>query len=362
MKNHDYYDYIFKSAAEIQESLNQEEAVAAIAVISAIVDSGIENIDPESLAGILWEFDLFAAYSDEEILETIDRLIEIAKKQGLGSLFNAANASLDDEIILDGFAAGIIMLLEPEQLIIPKNKHPYIEALQKALELETEEAEQIIGEIINIVAETDTQENQETPYQPIIIDKLGQEIYQSPWGNFRVTIPVNVDQGGRVHSEDNLVEFYNDLGKLFRIDYYPLSLEQLDHIEEQGSKKFFEEIVRDIYIHEMITANIPQAEIQYTEYVENRSFSSLNYYYIFLKMPTGSTSYQQKNNGKAININAYRGFISFIKDEYLYIISMQNTVVDGKTHGSMSEITAMMQQNILEFIATIEFTDIVILS
>jgi hypothetical protein len=70
------YDQIFKSKEISEESLSPEEAVAAIAVITAIVDASIEDLDAESLADILWEFEVFDEYSQEEMLEIVDRLAD----------------------------------------------------------------------------------------------------------------------------------------------------------------------------------------------------------------------------------------------------------------------------------------------
>jgi len=41
------YDYIFKSKEKIAASLNPEEAVVAIAVITTAVDVGLEDINGE---------------------------------------------------------------------------------------------------------------------------------------------------------------------------------------------------------------------------------------------------------------------------------------------------------------------------
>jgi hypothetical protein len=142
------YDYIFKSKEKIAASLNPEEAVVAIAVISTAVDLGIEDINGEIIADILWEFEIFDEYSEEQMLETVDTLIELAEDAGLGSLFNAANAAISEEVVLDGFAAGLIMLLDAEDLMIPADKKTYLKQLQIALELEDEEAEEIIQEVI----------------------------------------------------------------------------------------------------------------------------------------------------------------------------------------------------------------------
>ena len=73
------YDYIFNSQDKIKESLNEQQAVASITVITTIVDSGIDNIDAESLADILWDLKIFDEYSEEEMLETVDILVEIAE-------------------------------------------------------------------------------------------------------------------------------------------------------------------------------------------------------------------------------------------------------------------------------------------
>jgi len=74
------YDYIFKSKEKIAASLNPEEAVVAIAVITTAVDVGLEDINGEIIADILWEFEIFDEYSEEQMLETVDTLIELAEE------------------------------------------------------------------------------------------------------------------------------------------------------------------------------------------------------------------------------------------------------------------------------------------
>ena len=165
------YDKIFNSSAFTTESLNSEEAVAAIAIISAAVDCTIEDIDTESLADILLEFQVFDGYSQEEILEMVNRLVIIAQEEGLGSLFNTANTSLKSDIVLDAFAAGVVMLLEEESMTIPKEKQSYIKQLQQALELQDIEAEEVIREVIAVI-----EDPQELKQPEIIVDELGQEI------------------------------------------------------------------------------------------------------------------------------------------------------------------------------------------
>lgn len=347
------YDYIFKSSALIVESLNAEESVAAIAVITAIIDGGIEDLDVEILADILWEFELFEQYAEEEILETVDRLIEIARNYGLGSLFNAANAGISNEVILDGFAAAIIMLLEAEDLIIPADKKPYLKELQIALELDDDEAEEIIKEVIAAIEAGDEKKYIEEDYQPVIFNESGEQFYQSPLGNFTVPIPLDSLQGGKIQTEEGMVSFSDDLGTLFRIDYYPLSASQIDDIESEGSEKYLHRILVDRYVPQAIIVNIPHAEVKYTEYLQD---SLERYYYVLVDMPKGSTISKQETNGNGIRLDAYRGLLSFINNEFLYIVSSQRSFLNGEIPGSVKEEAEKIKETILDFVVTIDFT------
>lgn len=100
------YDKFFESQEVLRESLNPNEAIAAIAVVTAIADSSIKDVDAELLTDILWGFEIFDEYSDDELLEMIDKLVALAEDQGVGTLFNTAYESLDDELIPDALLRG----------------------------------------------------------------------------------------------------------------------------------------------------------------------------------------------------------------------------------------------------------------
>ena len=347
------YDYIFKSKETIKESLNAQEAVAVIAVITTIVDSGSEDIDAESLADILWEFEIFDEYSEEEMLETVDRLIEIAGEVGLGSLFNAANAAISGEAVLDGFAAGVIMLLDAENLIIPANKKVFLKQLQIALELDDEEAEEIIKEIISSIEAGDEEEYVEEEYEAVIFNEDGEQFYQSPLGNFIVPIPVNSEQGGTLQTEEGMVSFSDDTGTLLRIDYYPLSLEEIDDLESQEDEVYLHRVLVDKYVPQAIISHVPTAEVKYKEYWQD---TLETYYYVLVNMPQGSTISKQETNGNnGIRLDAYRGLLSFVNNECLYIVSSQRSFLNGEISGSVKEEAKKMKKAILDFVRTIEF-------
>jgi hypothetical protein len=315
-------------------------------------DSGSEDIDAESLADILWEFEIFDEYSEEEMLEMVDRLIEIAGEAGLGSLFNAASAGISDEAVLDGFAAGVIMLLDAENLIIPANKKVFLKQLQIALELDDEEAEEIIKEIIDSVEAGDEEEYLEEEYQAVIFNEAGEQFYQSPLGNFIVPIPLNVEQGGKLQTEEGMVSFSDDTGTLLRIDYYPLSLEQIDDLESQENEVYLHEVLVDKYVPQAIISHVPTAEVKHKEYWQDTLES---YYYVLVNMPQGSTISKHETNGHGMRLDAYRGLLSFVNNECLYIVSSQRSFLNGEVPGSMKAEAKKMKKAILDFVSTIEF-------
>ncbi|MFN6569457.1 hypothetical protein A6770_02490 [Nostoc minutum NIES-26] len=342
------YDKIFNSSEVSEESLSPEEGVAAVAVVTAIADSAVEEVDAEILASILWEFEVFEEYSEDEITEIVDRLIGIVEDEGLGSLFNSASQALSDELVLDGFAAGVIVLIDEEELIIPKDKQPYLKKLQKALELEDEEAEEIIQEVIAAFQEAENEEYFADEDETII-----EELYESPSGNFTVPIPVDPQQGGKVQSQEGVVGFSDDFGTLLRIDYYPIPLEQLDELESVAQEEYFQSILVDKYVPQAILANVPTAQIKYTEYLEDTMMGA---YFVLIDMPHGSTISQQENNGTANRLDAYRGLLTFINADFLYIVSSQRSFLKDENPGSLEEEVEDMKERILEFVETIEFT------
>ncbi|MDZ8095496.1 MAG: hypothetical protein RMZ42_26650 [Nostoc sp. DedQUE05] len=346
------YDKVFNSPKTSEESLSPEEAVAAIATVTAIADSFIEEVDAESLAGILWEFEVFEEYSEDDIAEIVDRLISIAEEEGIGPLFNAAKVSLSDELVLDGFAAGVIVLLD-DDLAIPKSKQIYLKKLQAALELEDEEAEEIIKEVIAAFKEAEDEEYADDEDETVVIEDFSEQTYQSPLGNFTVPIPVAPQQGGRIQSQEGVVGFSDDIGTLLRIDYYPFPLEQLEELESVGQEEYLQTILVDKYVPQAIFVNVPEASVEYTEYLENTLRGA---YYVLIDMPKGSTISKQENNGTAIRLDAYRGLLTFISGEFLYIVSSQHSFINGETPDSVEEEAEDIKESILEFVETIEFT------
>ncbi|MGD1914189.1 MAG: tellurite resistance TerB family protein [Rivularia sp. (in: cyanobacteria)] len=346
------YDKFFNTEETLKEVLTPEEAVASIAVITAAADSSLENIDIEFLVDILWGFEIFEEYSDEDLLEMLEKLLNIAKRNKVGALFNAANDKLADELLEDAFAAGVSVILDEEEMHIPIAKIPLLKSLQEALELNNDQAQEIIEDVISAFEEAELEELLDSEDETIVDIAFSVDEYDSPLGNFTVPIPVDPHQGGKVQSQEGVVSFSDDEGTFLRIDYYSLPSKQIEQMETIGQEEYLRSSLVNKYIPGEIVANLPEAQVEHTEYIAQNLEGS---YFVLLYMPGGSRIYKTGNNGTATKLDAYRGLIAFIEGDFMYIVSSQRTFLDGKTSSFMKQEAIALKQMILDFVDTIEF-------
>lgn len=345
------YDKIFKSDKTSKESLSPEEAVAAIAVVTAAADSSLEEVDAELLTDILWGLEVFEEYSDDELLETLDKVIAIAEEDGIGALFTTANNALTEDLLLDAYAAGVSVLVDEDELRIPKGKTTLLKKLQEALEIDDEEAKEIVDEVIAAFEEVEDEEFAEDDDETLL-EESSPNVYESPSGNFTVLIPVDIQQGGRVQAQEGLVNFSDDSGTLLRIDYSPISSQQAEEIDSVGQEKYLHSLLLNQYVPQTIVANLPDAQVKHTEYLEDALEGA---YFVLVDMPEGSKISKTGNNGTATKLNAYRGILGFIYGDFLYVVSHQRSFFDGEKPGSIEEEAEGIKQNVLNFVDTIEF-------
>lgn len=347
------YDKIFSSDKRSKESLTPQEAVAAIAVVTTAADSSLEEVDPEFLADTLWGLEVFEEYSDEELLETLDKVIAIGEEAGLGALYNTANNALTEDLLLDAYAAGVSVLVDEDEVRIPKGKTALLKKLQEALGIDDEEAKEIVDEVIAAFEEAEDEDFVEDDDETGLHEGSSPNLYESPSGNFTVLIPVDVEQGGRVQTQEGLVNFSDDYGTLLRIDYSPLSSQQAEEIDSVGQEEYLRSLLLNKYVPQTIVANLPDAQIKHTEYLEDTLEGA---YFVLVDMPEGSKISKTGNNGTATKLNAYRGLLSFIYGDFLYVVSQQRSFLDGEKPGSIEEEADGIKQNVLNFVDTIEFS------
>jgi hypothetical protein len=344
------YERIFQSDDLSTEKLTPEESVAAIAVITAAADTSLAQLELEFLVDTIWGFEIFEEYSEASLVAMLEKLVTIANAEGLGALFNTAYESLVDELVLDGFAAGVSVLVDDstEEIHIPKEKIPLLKNLQSGLELDHDEAQEVIDDVILAFeeAEIDAEEFGDD-------DVLSLEFYESPLGNFTVAVPVNLQEGARVNTQEGLVSFSDDSGALMRIDYYALPPEQMTEIQASGKEAYFRSILLEKYVPQAIIANLATAKVNYTEYLTDVMSGA---FFAIVDMPGGSTISKTGSNGAATRLNAYRGLLSFIENDFLYILTSQHTFFAEEIPGDIAEEAEEIKEDIFEFLDSIEFS------
>lgn len=141
------YDSIFNAEEYTQEPLNEAEGLASIVLITALADNPQELVAPDLFLDILADFDLYAEYSDEDLLAMVDRLTAIATDEGLGALFNAADEAIPDDLVPDAYAAAILAKMNPDTGEIPTSAQPFLKELQAVLDIDDDEAAEVLTEV-----------------------------------------------------------------------------------------------------------------------------------------------------------------------------------------------------------------------
>ena len=328
------FDKIFNSEDTSEASLTSEESLAAIALVAA--QATFPGADADILESILWESEIFAEYSEDDMSAMLKKLAGIATQDGLGALFNTAWESMPDELVLDTFAITVAMFVVDDEV---SDKHlGFLKEFQQALCLEDEEAEEIIEEVITAYSEEDEE-----------VSDVDGELYESPEGYFTVPIPVDPQQGGKIDEQQGCVAFSDDFGVLLKIDYFPIAGEVAELVESVGEAAYLSSFLNN-FIDGAILAKVPNSKLLHTESLEDEEA-----YFAVVDMPAGATISVQDNLGPVTRMNAYRGFLAFIAEDICYTVSSQRIYQEADEQGSLESEVEVIMDKILDFIETIEF-------
>jgi hypothetical protein len=141
------YDSIFNSEEYTEEPLNEAEGLASIVLIAALADNPNDLVAPDLFLDILADFDLYVEYSEEDLLSMLDRLITIVADQGLGALFNAADEAIPDDLVPDAYVVAILTRMNQATGDIPADAQPFLQELQAVLDIDDEEAAEVVAEV-----------------------------------------------------------------------------------------------------------------------------------------------------------------------------------------------------------------------
>ena len=328
------FDKIFNSEDTSEASLSSEESLAALALVAAQVNS--PDADADILESILWESEIFAEYSEDEMSVMLKKLAGIATQDGLGALFNTAWESMPDELVLDTFAITVAMFVVDGEV---SDKHQsFLKEFQEALGLEDEEAEEIIEEVITAYSEEDDE-----------VSDVNGELYESPEGYFTVPIPVDPQQGGKIDEQEGSISFSDDFGILLKIDYFLIAGEVAELVESVGEAAYLSSFLNN-FMDGTILAKFPNSKLLHTQSLEDEEA-----YFAVVDIPAGATISVQKNFGPLTRLNTYRGLLAFIAEDVCYTVSSQRIYENADELGSLESEVEEMMDKILEFIETIEF-------
>ncbi len=145
------YDAIFYSEETIDEELSPEEGLMHIAMMAVSADGEFPEDEIESIYGVISNTPPFEDYTDEEALERCREILlnvsNLTKEYGKGPVFNAAiDAFEEDETLLEAaYAVAVELCVVDGEL--PEKEEEFLAALQEALEISDEVAEEIFAEL-----------------------------------------------------------------------------------------------------------------------------------------------------------------------------------------------------------------------
>jgi hypothetical protein len=330
---------IFKSKDKSSITLILEESVAAIALVAAEANS--PDADADILESILWDSEIFAEFSEENMSEMFQHLVNIIAEDGLGGLFNTAYESLPDELVLDTFAITAAMFVADNQ--VSKKHRDFLKEFQEVLGVEDEEANEIIDDVIDAYSQVEIEEPDFEVEEPL---------YLSAKRNFTVSIPVDKQRGGRIDDGEGYVAFSDGFGVLLKIDYFQIAGEMEELIESAGELAYLRPFLHH-FLEQTILDKFANSDLLYTEYLEDEQA-----YFAVVDLPGGATLSVQENDGSATIADAYRGFMAFIVDDFCYTVSCQRVYQDKDELGSLESEVEGIMNNIFDFIETIEFSGV----
>ncbi len=136
------FDKISQTRQQTEVTLGPAEAFAAIALIAVAADGYINDSESQVLSMTLSRMQLFRSYPNDVMKKMLDRLLMLLQRQGVQVLFNAALATLPDELKETVFAVTTDIALADGE--ISKEEEQLLNDLYSALGLSEETALNII--------------------------------------------------------------------------------------------------------------------------------------------------------------------------------------------------------------------------
>jgi len=136
------FDNISQTRQHSEVTLGPAEAFAAIDLIAVAADGYINESESQAISITLSRMQLFRSYPNDVMKKMLDRLLMILQRQGVEVLFNAALATLPDELKETVFAVTTDIALADGE--VSEEEEQLLNYLYGALGLSEEMALKII--------------------------------------------------------------------------------------------------------------------------------------------------------------------------------------------------------------------------
>ncbi|HAN46562.1 MAG TPA: hypothetical protein DCQ32_08430 [Cyanobacteria bacterium UBA8156] len=134
--------------------LNTEEAIAAIGLVAAVCDHEGDIHEAEAQAEVMLSTEYFAGYSEDELMQMVDRLAGISEEKGVDTLYASAIAALQEETPREIAFTMAIAVIQANGQITPEEED-FFHALKEALDISDDRADAILDSILESLALVD---------------------------------------------------------------------------------------------------------------------------------------------------------------------------------------------------------------
>ena len=170
------------------------------------------------------------------------------------------------------------------------------------------------------------------------------DLYRESEGLFVVRSPVS-SMGGKFAETKGSVQFYDDLGQLYKIDYGLLPPALLEEFAQYSKADQQKEFGRR-FIVPYIQRKIPDASVVHEEMITNDDS-----YFMVMNFPKGST---YTVNGERQDI--LRGLLLFSHADRMYVLHIQLPFSAGFLNNpTTADITQSLKTKLIEFHKNIRF-------
>lgn len=130
------FDKVFGSSQP--QKLNAQEAFTGVLIASVASDGSIGSEEMLGVMSVIARMKLYKGMNDQQMKTLMDRVVNVLKKQGPGSIIAAAKETLSPDQKETAFAVAADLVLADG--VVEAEEKQFLEDLQKAMEVADDKA------------------------------------------------------------------------------------------------------------------------------------------------------------------------------------------------------------------------------